>query len=544
MENHIEEYIEYLFSLALQKTGNFADAEDLTQDVLLAAYVYIAKGGRIAHTKSWLSGTLHHKYADSLRKKYKMPVISLDVLPEQPVYEEAEADKPDPEEVRREIAYLSKEYREVIVRHYLLGEKVQTIAEELHIPKGTVLSRLSVGREHIRKGIKHMEPYETQSHTPERLDISCHGCPGLHDEPWSLAAEDMMKQNILIAAYDAPVTAVEIARALGIPAPYIEKAVGDLVNAELMRRVGGRVFTDFMIVQPKDLLRNLEKEIAFAEIHYGVIWDILSTAISELSRLRWVNALEDPKRTLLTYYYILHILSSGIYTATSRIVPVKETYPPRPDGGRWIAVGTRYPQDFDFDSYKMGKYCYGGERRAYLENFLGAKSIDLHVYDTQPDLNKYEHAPVEIHDDTLCRLLYILYKGIPWDGTGFDAMFLKDIPHLVECGVLNMEHGKPAVAVPVISKAEYGEMDTLRTAHMRIFAGWMEEPLRRILPDCKIEIPKHLKGRVAEFRQYSFYALPMAVIKKAAANGDFLKGIGYPTPPMVLAVEEAGGVIK
>ena len=92
MQQQIENYIEYLFSLALQKSGNFADAEDLTQDVLLAAYAYMGKGGIIENMKSWLSGTLNHKYYDMLRKKYKMPLISIDLIPEQAIWEEEPED--------------------------------------------------------------------------------------------------------------------------------------------------------------------------------------------------------------------------------------------------------------------------------------------------------------------------------------------------------------------------------------------------------------------------------------------------------------------
>lgn len=538
MQQQIENYIEYLFSLALQKSGNFADAEDLTQDVLLAACAYMDKGGIIENMKSWLSGTLNHKYYDMLRKKYKMPMISIDLMPEQAIWEEELEDRPAAEEVRREIAYLSRRYREVIIRHYLLGEKVQKIAEELKIPKGTVLSRLSAGREQMRKGIKNMEQYEKQSHTPERLELSCYGCPGLHGEPWSLTEGDMMKQNILIIAYDKPIMTVEIARALGIPTPYIEKAVDDLVKSELMSRTGNKVFTDFIITQPEDLLKNLDREIAFAEQNYTFMWDIISEAILELNGLSWVEALDNPARNILEYYYILHIFSSGIYAAVSKIIPDKETFPLRPDGGRWIAAGCRYPQDFDFDSYKMGKYCYSGERRAYLEKFLGSRSMELRVYDTQPDLNKYEHGPVEIHDDTLCKLLYILYKKIPFDRTGCNPMYLEDVPHLAKCGVLKMEKGQPVPAIPVISKAEYEEMDKLRKEYMRKLADWLEGPLSKILPDCRIGIPKHLEGRAAGFRQYSFGEVPMAVIKKAIAKGDFLKNVDVPVPPMVLIVEE------
>ena len=49
MKNEINNYLEYLFALALHKCGNLHDAEDLTQDTLLAAYQYIRRGGVITN---------------------------------------------------------------------------------------------------------------------------------------------------------------------------------------------------------------------------------------------------------------------------------------------------------------------------------------------------------------------------------------------------------------------------------------------------------------------------------------------------------------
>lgn len=490
MNHEILNNTEYLFSIALKKTGNVTEAEDLTQEVLLAALSYLKSGGVIANMPAWLSATLNHKWNDMLRKKYRLPTVSIDMLAEEPE-EEAVSDVLNAEQVRREVAYLAKLQREVIVRHYLQGQRVQTIADELRIPKGTVLSRLSSGREQMRKGLENMEQYEKQSYTPERLDISCHGAPGLHDEPWSLVANDLMKQNILIIAYEKPVTVVEIAKALGIPTPYIEKAVEALVSAQLMCQMGNKVFTE----------------------------------------------LKEREKVILEYYAMLDVFSHGIFTATGRIVEVKEEYPDRPDGGRWIAQGSRYPADFDFENYRFANYCYGGERRAYWEKFLGSKSIELHVYDTQPDLNKYEHGPVEIHDDNLCKLLYMIHQGISFDDTGFNLMFVEDIPHLAECGVLRYENDKPKVAIPVISKTQYGELWQVIAKYINQLADVLEGALPEVLPKLKLPIPQHLEGRVAEFRKYSCYALPMAIIKKAVSEGEFLQNIDYPTPPMVLVIE-------
>ena len=57
MENTITNYIEYLFAIALRKCGNIHDAEDLTQEVMLAAFIFEKHGGVIEHPKSWLSST-------------------------------------------------------------------------------------------------------------------------------------------------------------------------------------------------------------------------------------------------------------------------------------------------------------------------------------------------------------------------------------------------------------------------------------------------------------------------------------------------------
>lgn len=535
MENEIYNYTEYLFAFALSKCKNLHDAEDLTQDTLLAAYQYIHKGKEIRNMKYWLTSTLLHKWNDMLRKKYKLPTVSIDMI-SPGVEEDISPDIPNAEDVRREVAYLAKLQREVIIKHYLQGEKVQNIAEDLGVPKGTVLSRLYLGREQIRKGFEKMEKYDKQSYKPERLDISCHGCQGFHDEPWSLVAGDLMKQNILIAAYDRPVAVVEISRALGIPTAYVETAVNDLLKSELMAKAGNKVFTDFMITTPEQLLCGLDVEIDLVDRNYEVILNLINEYLEELTALPLVERLSECKQKKLKYYFVLHLFSRAIFSATQRIIPSKEEYPLRPDGGRWIALGSRYPADFDFNGYRFGKYCYGGERGTYWEGYLNSKSIDLKVYDTQPDLNLYQHGPIELSDDDLAKLLYIILRGIPFENTGFNLMLCEDIPHLIKCGVLGEGNGKVFVNIPILTPNGYGLLDAVRLKYMTPLADILEPLLREVFPKLKIKIPKHLEGRVAEFRQYSCYAVPMAFIKKAITLGDFYDGDA--TPPMVFVVDD------
>ncbi len=540
MEKKFTDYMKYLFAAALKKSGSIQEAEDLTQEVFLAALVYERRGGVIGNPKAWLASTLNHKFYDSLRRRYALPTVSIDELPDD-IGEPEQAEEITDEELKREVAYLARLQRDVIVMHYLEGRKIQTIAEELGVPRGTVLSRLASGRKQIRKGLDEMESYEKQSYSPETLYISCYGREGFRGEPWSAVAEDMLKQNILITAYEHPATVTGIARALGIPAPYVEAAVDALLKADLMSRSGNKVFTDFMIVTPDDMLKGLEEEIAYADAHYGEILAFVREYTGLLKETGLCPDMPENKWEKLTYFFVIHLLSKALYTASRRIVPSTEEYPSRPDGGAWIAEGARYPRGFDFGHYRFLKYTYGGMRGTFWESAFGAHSIDLKVYDTQPDLNRYQNGPVEINDDDLAKMLYIISRGIPFESTGFNLMYLKDIPHLTACGVLAGGGGRVRVDIPELRPEEYDTLNRICTEQMTKLADLLEPGLREIFPKLKIGIPKHLEGRVAEFRRYPCHAIPMAFIRRASAKADL--GFVRAKPPMVFVVDDGGDVI-
>ncbi len=63
MQNkELENYIEFLLSAALQRCGNIYDAEDLTQETLLAALAYMAQGKDIQDVKAWLLVVMGRKF--------------------------------------------------------------------------------------------------------------------------------------------------------------------------------------------------------------------------------------------------------------------------------------------------------------------------------------------------------------------------------------------------------------------------------------------------------------------------------------------------
>ncbi len=232
-KNILIEYADYLMKIAVYKTGNICDAEDIVQDTLLAALAYIERGRPIDNVKSWLSSVLDRKFYDSIRRKYRKPTVSMDItaeLAEEAMLYESVEKSEDAENIRRCVSMLTKNYREVIIRHYMNGESVKDIAGALNVPENTVKSRLCTGRKHIGKEFE-MENYTKQSYQPETLWIGCTGESGLNDEPFSLVGHDKIKMNLLILAYEKPITIPQLARAIGIPTAYVEPIVEDFIKS-------------------------------------------------------------------------------------------------------------------------------------------------------------------------------------------------------------------------------------------------------------------------------------------------------------------------
>lgn len=215
---NLTEYVDFLLDAAIYKCGNIVEAEDLVQDTLLAALTVLERKS-IDNPAAWLMTVLNRRYYDLLRRKYNKPTVSFDVITDVPgdgeIYDDIEKSA-EAEEIRRCLAYLIKLYREVMVRYYMHGEKVKDIAAALGISENTVKSRLDAGRKRIRKEFA-MENYTKQSYEPESLVMSISGRCGFDGMPFGLVGNDKIAMNLLILAYDKPVTVTELAKAIGIP---------------------------------------------------------------------------------------------------------------------------------------------------------------------------------------------------------------------------------------------------------------------------------------------------------------------------------------
>lgn len=140
-------YHERLYRYAYRLSGSAADAEDLVQQVFLIAHQKLDQLRDASCVSGWLHTVLRNCYLKGCRKSLGLPVSELDVntlpaeAPSQPIDEEA---------LQNALSTLDPEFKVVVLMFYFEDKSYREIADQLGIPLGTVMSRLSRAKAHLR----------------------------------------------------------------------------------------------------------------------------------------------------------------------------------------------------------------------------------------------------------------------------------------------------------------------------------------------------------------------------------------------------------
>ena len=291
--------------------------------------------------------------------------------------------------MRREVAYLADSYRSVIVKRYFHGKGIGEISRELGIPEGTVKSRLDFGRKQIKKGFDSMDNYDNysqNSYMPQQLAVRNSGVCGINDEPMSLTDGDVLAQNLLILAYDKPITVSELSRKIGVAAAYTEPVIKKLVDGELMKCLrDGRVYTDFIIYDAADYVKYIHEQETFAAKNIEAYLAPAKDAIEKLKQKPYYSH-------RLERFMLINIADNGLYVSMKPLRKVPQECPTRPNGGRWIAFGTIYPDGWSIPEDMRGKeeYGYSGCRCTTMDSYLGSENLKMYNYETSLDPNRDE----------------------------------------------------------------------------------------------------------------------------------------------------------
>jgi RNA polymerase sigma-70 factor (ECF subfamily) len=149
MTELVEQFGELLYRYAYRLTGNATDAEDLTQQTFLRAQQKCHQLRDLSAARWWLCSIMRNSFLTSRRHSGVMK--SLEGIDESELVDLPPEAIVAPEELQRALLELSEEFRSPLIMYYFDEFSYQEIADQMGVPIGTVMSRLSRGKAFLRR---------------------------------------------------------------------------------------------------------------------------------------------------------------------------------------------------------------------------------------------------------------------------------------------------------------------------------------------------------------------------------------------------------
>lgn len=499
------EYLPAIFYFCLKKTGNVQDAEELSSDICYEILSSLKRTGVPSHFSAWvwkIARNRFSKWVKSRHTAFERTVNDEGYLERCPDETNVEQDIILFEQLRllyRELSLIQREYREILVAHYLENQNVSMIAQRLSIPVGTVKTRLQRGRQKLKEGMNMTREFGVKSYQPEEIDFVFTAGFDKYNRIPSLIGRKIPK-NILLETYRNSSTIEQLSLELGISSTYMEEEVEILQKGELLKCERGEYQTDFCII-------SRETQADIYERLYNDIEDITNEIISYIDAR---TAYLDKNHINWCYEYLLFddlkwimLLCAVDEMWEEALIRLDlmpdEQYPLHADGSDWILTG-----------YEK----YNGKQPPFV-GLEGCVSEETGNYSKRVKFKKYELPFGKTSDMPMIgeRLALALQSVVLGNISECNAA---DLQNLTEYGYI--KDGKPVI--PIFTLA-YEQSDTdetvcsLKEAVLKKMCDFLKYRSSRIIDDS----PAHLRNTPQVRNSLRGFVLRGAVLDEAVKNG-------------------------
>lgn len=245
-----------IFAFAASRVYNKQDAEDLTNDIVVEVLSSVNRLQNDDAFYGYMWSIAENTFKRYIRRKKRADIeFCTDFVgvywdtPENIMLEDT-----DLIVLRRELTLLSKQYRDVTVKYYIENKSCTIIARELNISEEMVKYYLFKTRKILKEGVTMDRKLGEKSYNPGEFYPNFWGS-GNNGYIWQ-AFERRLPGNIVLAAYEKPMSIEELSLELGVSAPYLEDELEILMKYNFVQKSGNKYQTDFLIFK-----RLLEEEV-------------------------------------------------------------------------------------------------------------------------------------------------------------------------------------------------------------------------------------------------------------------------------------------
>ena len=569
-----EAYLE-LTRYAYTRARNKDEADEVVSDTVLSWVQDVRAGKTIENLAGYLRTVFERRFSDYLRRKYRREVeffddgTILNHVPDDSDPEELSRSVREAEAVRRALGRLAAIYREVVYRHYMKGQGVEEIARALGVPAGTVKSRLSDGRGQMKETVaKHLQekesvrvagermenvknsvavdtrPYSEVSYAPKQVTISIWGNVSRKSEPFCYV-DSLIAQNILVLAYEKPISIRDLSAALGIPTPYVEHEVEILVRGEMMGRTpGGLVYTRIFMQTEKDGFGNVEAQEALAAEIAPILWRMMEEGLAPLwsddtSATRTYTA-----KQMATFRLMLanQMLEWVLFSPKMEMRDPDVTPQPRPNGGWWLATGTVYEYGRKLYTHKYS--CSGPVKVNYVKppECEGALPLQMGMmmdYQSLFGATHWNYGRMK-HSFGVNEILRFYASFMTDEIKPADPRIYELVPEFEEMHILHRDgDGEIKLDIPTMTFAEWDRWEAALKALTAAVIEAVGESVKALIARTVNRVPDHVDGRTTYLHSGAMGCLIPATMKALAENG-CIPDVVMGKTPVILVIYNDG----
>lgn len=501
----VTEYLKPIYGFVLKRTKTYDDAEDLTQDIMLKIYNSLMKKDNIYDISKYV-WTIAHNVLNNYYRDYKVTIgVSEEVIDN---YIEDTNDNESIDTINRlhkEIAYLSKLQRQIIIAYYFENKKQDQIAKDLNIPLGTVKWHLFEAKKDLKRSMEKMRNLNELKFNPIKF-----ASVGINGSIGNKSIDDYFKstlvQNICYVIKDEPKTINEIADLLGVSPVYVETEIEYLEENLFVIEKNNKYLSNILIFEPSEKLFKLQNEMYMktAKVFANELYDkLVNSGLLDDNNIICYQTDEKPSMTeskRADNNYVLWSLipyiaaNSGEHLMEDKI-SFDEVATIRPDGGHNICkvvVNNKinYPQDFIFMKDYCGPYWNGNDKGV------------LWMIDTEWSNRRLG---VDVKDQEMAqRALSLLTNGELL--SKYDYAILAQYGYIKTVGEYDKEFKVVPQIVMINGKDIKGKLILIGDKIKEKYKDYFNEIKQEYVKECLSLVPKHLR-KVREYElQFIFSA--------------------------------------
>lgn len=542
-----DEMIANIYGYCYKRCFQKNEAEDLCQDIITEILIAIKNNQinsqNIGNANAYIWKIAHNTYVNHINAQKRIQRSSCDINEaENPnvcsavcAYMENDVverivDSENLSRIKREIAFLSKIYREVMIMFYFDELPIAEIAKRLNIPENRVKQRLFSAKEQIRKEVIKMNKTNTDKILkPLRLSMPGTGNPLKSDPRNSVGT--LLRQNIIVSCREKAKTAKELSDEFCIPTIFMEDEL-NRISEDMLKKVG----------EDKYIANSIVMDIALQEKIDGMISNIAAEYAKELKEYLYSNKdyimsldyVAAPKNfEYLLWWYMPqyeHVVTSALYTKISELLEkdgIEREY------RQFYVLCQVEEPDKDFD----GKT--SNQNGISVKNIFGYDEVSVINVSINPylswDKGRFGCAPDFSDYASETSMIFKTIGGL--DESAVEEKDKELAAKALEKGYIKKENGTLYPDVIIMPQSTYDKLHYMQWSN-KIAEKYADKMVGEYVRIIKSNIPPHLMGQAGVFASLTASSLGYFLV------GEFVKDKTLYIPPETKCTEGIFAIVK